>query len=116
MESGSGAGNCSAVFAQARLHITERALDLAELTYDAEMSDLSGVLSLCGEISAELVDIVSTTQSNDPEEKRWRAVFEEASDKVVLMSMEDDQRSAADAVSILLQLRRDLDFLSLRKA
>lgn len=104
------------VLGRARAHLTERALDLAELTFDADQSDLSDVLELCGTISEELVEIVADTAHNGREEQKWQSAFEEASDKVVLMSMENDQRSAADAVSILLQLRRDLDFLATQAA
>ena len=100
----------------ARTHITKRALDLAELTFDADQSDLGDVLHMCGSISEELLDIVACDTPKEPGDQKWQNAFEEASDKVILMSMENDQRSAADAVSILLQLRRDLDFLSAQSA
>lgn len=100
-------------FKKARDAIMARALDLAEMSFDDHESDLSGVLDLCGTISEELTDILRDAESDVPEVAPWCRAFEEASDKIMLMALENDTRSAADAVTILLQMRRDLEHNSI---
>ena len=99
-------------YKRARDMIMERAIDLAEMTFDADQGDMSEMLAFCGEISEELVEIVTSDTANSEDEQHWHDVFEQASDKVMLMTMENDLRSAADAVTILLQLRRDLEAMT----
>jgi energy-coupling factor transporter ATP-binding protein EcfA2 len=91
--------------------IMRRAFDLAELSFDESHGDISEVLALCGTISEELVDITRGTGSDKARWAEWSDQFEEASDKIMLMTMENDTRSAADAVTILLQLRRDMEYM-----
>jgi hypothetical protein len=86
-----------------------RAYDLAELGFDKADGDMSDVLDLCGTISDELVEVMQTQANAYPELAPWCRAFQDASDKVTLMTLENDTRSAADAVTILLQLRRDLE-------
>ena len=86
-----------------------RAYDLAELGFDEAEGDMSDVLGLCGTISEELVDVMQVQADTYPELAPWCTAFQDASDKVMLMTLENDTRSAADAVTILLQLRRDLE-------
>lgn len=102
----------NANYKKARDMIMERAIDLAEMTFDADQGDMSEMLAFCGEISEELVEIVTSDRPNSEEEQHWHEAFERASDKVMLMTMENDLRSAADAVTILLQLRRDLEAMT----
>ncbi|WP_227268603.1 P-loop NTPase family protein [Roseobacter weihaiensis] len=99
-------------YATARDKIMERALDLAEMSFDASPADLSEVLELCGTISEDLVDVMQQQAGDFADLAPWCAVCEDASDKIMLMTMENDTRSAADAVSILLQLRRDFEYLA----
>lgn len=96
-------------FKAARDTIMARAYDLAELGFDEAEGDMSDVLGLCGTISEELVDVMQVQADTYPELAPWCTAFQDASDKVMLMTLENDTRSAADAVTILLQLRRDLE-------
>ncbi len=91
--------------------IMQRAFDLAELSFDESTGDMSAVLELCGTISEELVEIMRGTGLGKAQWAEWSDQFEEASDKIMLMTMENDTRSAADAVTILLQLRRDMEYM-----
>ena len=100
-------------FHAARDRILARSLDLAEITFDDTGGDMEHVLECCGEIAEELVEIVSGVDLDSDEDRTWCNVFEEASDKITLMAMENDVRSAADAVTVLLQLRRDLETLTI---
>lgn len=99
-------------FAAAREILMQRAFDLAELGFDEADGDLSAVLELCSEVSVDFVDRLQGDAEDHPYMAPWCLAFEEASDKIMLMTMENDTRSAADAVTILLQLRRDIDQLS----
>lgn len=96
-------------FRAARDTIMARAYDLAELGFDEAEGDMSDVLGLCATISEELVDVMQDQADSYPELAPWCAAFQDASDKVTLMTLENDTGSAADAVTILLQLRRDLE-------
>lgn len=96
-------------FKAAHETIMARAYDLAELSFDEAIGDMSSVLDLCGTISEELVEVMQERATADPMLASWSDHFQDASDKVMLMTMENDTRSAADAVTILLQLRRDLE-------
>lgn len=93
----------------ARDKIMERAFDLAELGFDEADGDMSSVLELCGTIAEEMVDVMHENCAEHPEAEPWCGAFEGACDKIMLMTMENNTQSAADAVTILLQLRRDLD-------
>lgn len=99
-------------FRRARDVIMEQALDLAELSFDDTDADHSAVLDVCGTISEQVIELLQDEIAQVPEVAPWCAAFEEASDKIMLMAMENDTRSAADAVTILLQVRRDLEQLS----
>lgn len=99
-------------FAAAREILMQRAFDLAELGFDEADGDMSAVLELCSEVAVDFVDRLREDAKKQPNMAPWCLAFEEASDKVMLMTMENDTRSAADAVTILLQLRRDIDQLS----
>ncbi|MEM9576643.1 MAG: hypothetical protein AAF999_06485 [Pseudomonadota bacterium] len=99
---------CSA----SRDRLIERAFDIAELGFDEAEGDMSGVLEMCGSISEDLMQDIDRLSQDHTELEPWTAEFEMASDKIMLMTMENDTRSAADAVTILLQLRRDLEQLS----
>jgi hypothetical protein len=96
-------------FRAARDTIMARAYDLAELGFDEAEGDMSEVLELCGTISEELVEVMGTQAQTYPQLGHWCIAFQDAGDKVMLMTLENDLRSAADAVTILLQLRRDLE-------
>ncbi|MEP1611667.1 MAG: GTPase domain-containing protein [Roseobacter sp.] len=93
--------------------LKERAVDLSHLTNTDVEVDVSQILETCGRVSEELLNEMQAVARCDPKAKPWCLAFEEASDKIMLMTLEDDAQSAADAVTILLQMRRDLDCLSI---
>ncbi len=95
-----------------RDRLIERAFDIAELGFDESEGDMSGVLEMCGSISEDLMEDMRGMSQEHADLEPWNSEFEGASDKIMLMTMENDTRSAADAVTILLQLRRDLEQLS----
>ncbi len=101
-------------FRAARDTIMARAYDLAELGFDEAEGDMSDVLQLCGTISEELVDVMQNQAASYPQLAPFCAAFQDASDKVMLMTLENDTGSAADAVTILLQLRRDLESMQVQ--
>lgn len=105
--------DADARFTGARDVLMQRAFDLAELGFDEAEDDMSEVLELCSDVSIDFVDKVRENTADDPDLAPWSLAFEEASDKIMLMAMENDTRSAADAVTILLQLRRDMDQLAI---
>lgn len=90
------------------------AVELAASHLDDAEGDMSDILHLCGTICEELADVMRNMPQTDPEGDVWTPIFEDACDKVLLMATENDRRSAADAVTILLQLRRDLEQMSAR--
>lgn len=100
-----------AIAGVAREAIMARAYDLAELGFDATDGDMTDVLDLCVTMSEDLVEVMQEHAQDAPDLMPWCRAFQDANDKVTLMGLENDARSAADAVTILLQLRRDLEFL-----
>lgn len=101
-------------FKSAQQLLVERALDLAEMGFDEAEDDMSEILALCGTISEELVDAIDAEVVRYPHLAPWRDSFQDGSDKVMLMSMENDTCSATDAVAILLQMRRDMAALEIQ--
>ncbi|WP_300013968.1 hypothetical protein [uncultured Roseobacter sp.] len=93
-------------------HTYEKALALlrgrvADLTTAAPQPD--AVLENCSTLVEDLAELAAAQTQSDASFDAWRNDLYEASDKVVLMSLENDLRSAADATTIILQLKRDLD-------
>lgn len=70
------------------------------------------ILEKCCSIAEELVELVTTVSEADHELTTWHDDIFLAADKITLMAMEDNQNAAADAVTIIAQLKRDLDTLS----
>lgn len=100
-------------FKSAQELLVERALDLAEMGFDEAEDDMSEILELCGTISEELVDAIEAEAGRYPHLAPWCDNFQDGNDKIMLMSMENDTRSAADAVTILLQMQRDMAALQI---
>ncbi|MGC3937436.1 hypothetical protein ACOTTU_06480 [Roseobacter sp. EG26] len=88
----------------------QKALDLlrsrtADISQDAAPD---AVLNCCGALAEDLAELASAETQSAPDFDAWRNDLYEASDKVMLMTLENDLRSAADAATIILQLSRDL--------
>lgn len=97
----------------AELHamLTEQSFDLAEMIFDADSNDMTNILQACGNVAQELAEAFSDGAYSFGLAPDWSTALEMAPDKVILMALENDTRSAADAATILLQLRRDLEYL-----
>lgn len=108
----SNSGPGSDLCALALSNFTERAFDLAELTFDEAAGDMTEVLQFCEGIAEGLFEDVLNSQVAAKLTPDWTCSFEDATDKIVLLGMENDTRSAADAATILLQLRRDLEYMA----
>ena len=101
------------VFGTVRGILDMRALDLVEMGFDQADGDMTDVLELCESIIQEVFEASSDALAEVPELSCWAEVFEEACDKVTLTATENDTGSAADAVTILVQIKRDLDQLAI---
>lgn len=77
--------------------------------HEAATLDVDLVLSTCGTLTEDLAELAADQTYSDPAFDAWRNDLYEASDKVVLMTLEHDLRSAADATTVILQLKRDLE-------
>lgn len=75
----------------------------------AELDDHDAILGRCAEIAAEVAEMLSAQPSADPVALRVAETAHEVSEMVVLMQLEQTEAAAADAVTLLLQLSRDLD-------
>lgn len=88
----------------------ERAQDFAALSQENLTEQVDEMLSLTSGLSEELSDLFSEDASTCEDFTGWRNDFFGASDKLVLMGLENDVRSAADAMTILVQLKRDIEY------
>ncbi|MGZ2257335.1 hypothetical protein [Roseobacter sp. A03A-229] len=93
----------------------QRALDLLcaripELSSSDPNIEVSDhVLTTCGALVEDLAEFAGDQAHRNDAFEVWRNDLYEASDKVVLMGLENDMRSAADAATVILQLKRDLE-------
>ena len=67
------------------------------------------VLEKCCSIAEELVELVTPFPEACDEPTAWHNDIFVAADKITLMAMEDTPNAAADAVTIIAQITRDLD-------
>lgn len=103
------------VVAPVQIGTYARALDLIEarraemsMTPDRVATEVAPFLAWCGAVAEDLLELAAEETDDGPDFSIWREDLFAAGDKLVLMSMENDLRSAADAASILLQINRDL--------
>ncbi|MEP2641489.1 hypothetical protein [Roseobacter sp.] len=87
--------------------VQARTPDFATLMEGPELP--AQVLSVCGAIAEDLAELAAAHADGDADFDIWRNDLYEASDKVILMGLENDPRSAADGVAVILQLRQDLE-------
>jgi hypothetical protein len=71
--------------------------------------DAAALLEVCTEISDDLNDLAGRTTETAPDHDLLCDEFFAANDRLVLLSLECDVASAADAVTVLLQISRDLE-------
>ncbi|MEE9387455.1 MAG: hypothetical protein V3U96_02495 [Paracoccaceae bacterium] len=78
------------------------------LTDIMEASDTAEILEFCNDTAIGLADIVTDELSTEENILALQGDLLEAADVMLLLEMEASQVSAADAVTLLLQLTRDL--------
>ena len=94
----------SSVLDLAEDFFNEHARALADMAAN-DADTPSAVLQSCSEAIEQLGELLETSGNDDPE---LQEDVQQASDDIVLMSLEDSADSAVDAVTLLLQLRRDV--------
>ncbi len=77
-------------------------------TLDAA-ENVTGVLDICTETANQLADLFIEEISTQDDILAMQGELMETSDVILLLQMEDDPGSAADAVTLLLQIRRELE-------
>lgn len=95
-------------YARALDLLRARLQDLPQPSPEAIATEPAPFLDWCGTLSEELQEMAAEDTSPCADFNLWREELYAAGDKLVLMSMENDLRSAADAASILVQIKRDL--------
>lgn len=86
-------------------YLTAQAQSLAQIDLAASDRAYTKVLSLCAETAEGLADLMADAP---PEMSAFQQEVLMAADALVLMSVEDDEASAIDAVTTLLQLQKEL--------
>ena len=99
----------SDLFSSALDYLRERAADLTDIQPESGLENSSDILKHCTETAINLADIFVEDDYRTPGPSEFQDVLAEATDMVLLMWLEDGDGAAADAVTMLLQLRRDIE-------
>ena len=86
----------------------DRSRELIEIAKDNE-NKAASILSHCVATSEELITILGDIDEKAPEAEQVYETALDAADLLILMQMEDGIGPAADAVTLMLQLRRDIE-------
>ena len=97
------------LFQSAARFIQKRGASISENVADNADEPPTDVVEKCIEALEELVDMFSNDDSGCPMSEQFLDELHEASDLMVLMQVESGDAPAADAVTLLLQLRRDIE-------
>lgn len=92
-------------------YLRERAAELVKMPVSESAVDCEGVLTHCCETCDSIADMFAAETAQEPTFQLFREDILIAADKAVLMSLEGGVPPAIDAVTILLQLKRDLKML-----
>ena len=85
-----------------------RGKELLELARDNQ-DRASAILAHCVATSEQLVGLLGDIDDDAPDAARLYETALDAADMIILMQMEDGIGPAADAVSVMLQLRREIE-------
>ncbi|MFV2033617.1 MAG: hypothetical protein ACC631_00650 [Halocynthiibacter sp.] len=96
------------VISNACNYIQERAANLSHMLPEFGARAASGVLEHCTATANHLVEKYAEDNFDSPKSREINEDFMEAADVIQLMKLEDGEGSAADAVTLLLQLSREL--------
>jgi hypothetical protein len=97
------------VLQDAMAQMARYATALTQLTEADPTSLCEGIFELCGRATEDLVELFASGASDHPDYVALRDTINVAADNIMLMSLENDLNSAADAVTILVQVRKDLN-------
>lgn len=96
-------------FSTALVFLQGRAVDLTGIQPTDAADSCSEILEHCTETANQLVDIFTNDGGDTTGTPEFQDDLTEAADMLLLMQLEDGHGPAADAVTLLLQLRRDLE-------
>jgi len=91
-------------------YLKGRASGLASISAGPADPNPSDILNYCGETANGLADIVAEQNAGDPAIAELHDVLLDAAELLLLMEMESGLGPAADAVTVLLQARRGLEY------
>jgi hypothetical protein len=104
--SGPPLGKNAEISEKAMQILDARSADMPTALAPDDREGISGLLSLCGQTAEALTELVM--EGDGICEDLSEDVLE-ASEMMVLLTLEDDENAAADAVTLLLQLRRGFE-------
>ncbi len=90
-------------------YLKERSLNLTDFLPARYPENLSGILKYCTETADKLVEMVTPNSAQESALQSIQDDMMEAADLILLMQMESGEGPAADAVTLLLQLQRELE-------
>ena len=91
-------------------YLKGRASGLGKISPDPSALNPKDVLNHCGETANGLADIVADQVTSDPVLVELQENLLDAAELLLLMEMENGVSPAADAVTVLLQVRRGLEY------
>ena len=97
------------LFVGAARFLKRRADTLAGKLEGAEEGDTRDILDDCSDAVEHLIDVFSNDDSGCPVADAFLDDLNEASEVMVLMQIEPGDGPAADAATLLLQLRREME-------
>lgn len=101
--------NCVELIAPTLTLLKSRASELSTtIANDAEY-DAENILSHCLETTTQLVDAITDTAESAANVVALQHTILDAADVILLMQMENEADAAPDAVTVLLQIKRELE-------
>lgn len=97
------------IFSDAVRFLRRRGAGLADTAGSLGPGNARPLIDQCVDTVEHLVDLFSQDESGNPEADAFMDDLAEAAEMMVLMQLEDGDAPAADAVTLLLQLRRDME-------
>ncbi len=97
------------LFSDAIRYLKRRGDGLAKSTTSLEEGSLKPLIDQCVDVVEHLTDLFSQDESGCEAADNFIDELTEASEIMVLMQVEDGDAPAVDAVTLLLQLRRDME-------
>ncbi len=88
--------------------LQKKSTELQDIVTAETEEEASEVLEFCADTANQLADIFIDEISTDGNVLNMQGDLMEATDVILLMQLESDATSAADAVTLLLQVQRDL--------